>query len=230
MKKFLIKCGMILTAVCLVCAAGLFTACGEEKEQGGDKVAYSVTVLDPAGEPLKGVKVKWGDVKTEYPTLESGKATANLVGADYDIALSGFSKIYKYTPVKATASDRDKTITLAWNPEEGKMVYTVKVVYPDGTPVKGVSVELCVLKDGEGGKCTSFPVPTNSKGEAYSIGAVDEEFDVYLLGLDAGEYEAKILSGLPAGYTYEQDADKYYTGGTATAASPTLTITLKQAE
>lgn len=223
MKKFLIKCGMLLTAVCLVCAAGIFTACGEEP--GGEKVAYSVTVLDPAGEPLKGVKVKWGDVKTEYPTLETGKATANLAGGEYDIALSGLSVLYKYTPVKATASDKDKTITLAWNPEEGKIVYTVKVLYPDGTPVKGVGVELCVL--GEGGACHSFPTPTNAKGEAYSMGVIDEEFDLYLRGLDAGEYHAKLVSGVPAGYTFEKDADGYYAGAAATASSPTLTITLK---
>ena len=225
MKKFLIKCGMILTAVCLVCAAGIFAACGEEPN--GEKVAYSVTVLDPAGEPLKGVKVKWGDVKTEYPTLETGKATANLAGGEYDIALSGLPVLYKYTPVKATASDKDKTITLEWNPEAGKIVYTVKVLYPDGTPVKGVSVELCVL--GENGACHSFPVATNGKGEAYSMGVNDEEYDLYLRGLDAGEYEGKIVRGLPAGYTYDQDSNGYYTGGTATASSPTLTITLKAA-
>lgn len=230
MKKLFVKLGTILTAACLVCAAGLLAACDGEEQSGGEKASYSVTVLDPAGEPLQGVKVKWGDVKTEYPTLENGKATANLTSGEYDIALIGLSVLYQYTPVKATANDRDKTVTLAWNPEDGKIVYTVKVVLPDGTPVKGVSVELCVLTDGEGGNCTTFPAATNSKGEAYSIGVVDEEFDVYLRGLDAGEYQAKILGGLPTGYTYEMNDQKYYTGGTATAASPTLTITLKQGE
>ncbi len=229
MKKLFVKLGMVLTAVCLVCAAGVFTACGEEEQGGGEKVAYSVTVLDPAGEPMKGVTVKWGEVKTEYRTIDNGKATANLASGEYDIALGGFSDIYKYTPVKATASDRDKTISLEWNPEDGKIVYTVKVVYEDGSPVKGVTVELCILTNGEGGSCTRLPVATNAKGEAYSMAPGEEGFDNALRGLPQGEYETKILTGLPAGYTYEQDANGYYAGGTATAASPTITITLKKA-
>ncbi len=228
MKKLFIKFGAVLTAACLICAAGALAACGEKEQPGGETVAYTVTVLDPAGEPLKGVNVKWSGVKTAYPTLETGKATANLQSGDYDISLENLSPVYKYTPVKATASDRDKTVTLAWNPEDGKIVYTVKVLDPDGKPVKGVSVELCVLAD-EGGSCQPFPAVTNAKGEAYSIGVIDEEFKIYLRGMDAGEYEAKIF-GYPNGYTYEQDADGYYTGGTATAANPTLTIQLKAAE
>ena len=223
MKKLFVKLGMILTAVCLVCAAGMFAACGEE--QNCEKVAYSVTVLDPAGEPLQGVKVKWGNVKTEYPTIDNGKATANLASGEYDIALSGFSEIYKYTPVKATASDKDKTITLEWNPEEGKIVYTVKVLYPDGTPVKGVRAELCLVSDS--GSCTPFPVATNAKGEAYSMAPATDGYDNALRGLPAGEYEAKLLGTLPTGYTYEKDENGYYAGGTATASSPVLTITLK---
>ncbi len=223
MKKSWIKLGAVLTAACLLCAAGALAACGEE--QGGEKVAYSVTVLDPTGEPMKGVKVKWSGVKTEYPTLETGKATANLKSGDYDISLEGFSEIYKYTPVKATASDRDKTVTLEWNPEDGKIVYTVKVLYPDGKPVKGVGVELCVLGSGEDDGCQPLPAVTNAKGEAYSIGVIDEEYDVYMRGLDPNEYKAKILSGIPAGYTYELGEDGYYTV-TATAENPVLTITL----
>ncbi len=220
---------ILCAACCLAGGTGLLSACGES-ESNTEKLAYTVTVFDPAGEPVKGVKVKWGEVKTAYPTLESGKATANLAGGDYDIALEGLSEIYKYTPVKATANDRDKTVTLEWNPEDGKIVYTVKVVYPDGTPVKGVSVELCVLTDGAGGSCQPFPAATNSKGETYSMGVIDEEFGITLRGLDAGEYEAKLLGGVPAGYTYAQDADNYYTGGTATAEAPVLTITLQKAE
>ncbi len=229
MKKILIKLGMILTAACLVCTAGMLASCGGNTETGGEKARYTVTVLDPAGEPVQGVKVKWGDGKTEYPTHEEGSAYADLASGEYEISLVGLSSIYKYTPVTATASDRDKTVTLEWNPEDGKLVYTVKVVYPDGTPVKGAHVELCsIQEDGTPGNCTDFPVPTNGKGEAYSMAPETEGFDNALRGLTAGTYKAKILGGIPAGYDYEQDADEYYTGSTATADNTTLTITLKK--
>ncbi len=229
MKNILKHIGIWLTAAGLIGCMRLFAACGETDDGEESKIAYSVTVLDPAGEPLEGIEVKWGNVKTVYKTLDSGKATANLPKADYTVALEKLSPIYRYTPVTVTPSEPEKTVALAWNPEEGKLVYTVKVLLPDGKPLKGVEVELCVLAD-EGGACQPFPAATNANGEAYSIGVIDEEFEAYLRGLEPEEYTAKILSGLPAEYTYAQDANGYYTGGKATPGNPVLTIQLEPAE
>lgn len=219
--KLLKKLSLILTAVLLVCSFAALTACGES----GEKADYSVTVLSPAGEPLKGIKVKWGTDKNVIPTISTGKATNTLAAGDYEISLDGLPDFYKYTPVTATAAERDKTITLEWNPEDGKVVYTVKVVLPDSNPVKGVSVGLCV--PGDGGTCTFFPEKTNDKGEAYSMGVLNENIPLYLRGLVPADYEVQIIdSTLPSGYEVEVNGDNHYAGGKVTAKTHSITVTL----
>lgn len=233
MKKLMRNLLLLTAAASLLCGMGLFAACGETENGGqnedpnAEKVAYSVTVLDPAGLPLPGIGVKLGSVATVYNTLENGKITANLEAKEYEISLVNLPVIYKYSAVKVSESEREKTVSLQWNPEEGKVVYTVRVLLPDGTPVKGAWVELCLASDSSG-TCTSFPVLTNEKGESYSMGAVDEESGVWLLGLSPATYKAKVLSGIPTGYTYEMDGEQYYLGGTATAENTTLVITLTE--
>lgn len=225
--KVLKKTALLLAAACFLGCAGLFGACGEQNEP--QKVSYSVTLLDPAGEPLKGVTVKFGAVTTAYKTLESGKTTANLAEGEYEIKLEDLAPIYRYTAVKATGTDRDKTIRLEWDPEEGMVVYTVKVLLPDNEPVKGVSVQLCDSA-AEGGTCNQLYLPTNAKGEAFSMGLIDAEFDLWQRGIAPGEYEAQITDGLPDGYTYETNAEGHYTADKVTAEKHEMTIYLKKIE
>lgn len=220
--KLFKKISLVLTAALLVCSAALFAACGES----GEKVDYSVTVLSPTGDPLQGIKVKWGKDKNVIPTISTGKASNRLAEGDYEISLDGLSLLYQYTPVTATAAERDKTITLEWNPEDGKVVYCVKVVFPDGNPAKGVSVGLCV--PGEGGTCTFFPDKTNDKGEAYSMGVISEQNSLLLRGMTPAEYEIQIVdTSLPDGYTVEVNEENHYAGGKVTAKTHSVTVTLK---
>lgn len=230
MKKIFKQIGILLLAVCMACCAVALVACGETEVPpgpGDTTKTYTATVLDPAGEPLEGVKVKWGTAGNAV-TDKDGKASATLKSADYDVTLEELSPIYKAASAKATASSPDTTLSLEWNPEAGKVVYTVKVVYPDNKPAEGVKVQLCI--PGENGQCFLFPIATNAKGEAYSIGAINEEFGAYLLGLEPAEYEAQITANLPAGYTYDgndEEHQHHFTGDKATAEKLTVTITLK---
>ena len=98
-----------------------------------------------------------------------------------------------------------------------EITYTVTVKLPDGSPVAGIFLQLCI--SGDTGACFPFtdenynPILTNENGVTSKV-------------LARNDYHAKILSGLPAGYTYEKDADGYYTGAEATPTNPSITITL----
>lgn len=208
----------------------LLSACGENVDPGetGERIAFSVTVLDPTGAPVEGLTVKWGNNATAYHTLENGKTTANLAkDGEYAVSLEGLLPIYKYTPVTVTADEPDKTIVLEWSPEDGMAVYTVKVVYPDGTPVQGVKLQLCAAAE-VGGSCTQLKNVTDEKGETRSIWGTTEQ-DCFR-GLPLGEYEAQVLYGLPEGYTYDgnENEDKHYTGEKATAEKTSITLVLKK--
>lgn len=230
MKRFKRITVLLTTAVALV-SAFAFAACSEEvkqnTEQGetppAEKVTYTATVLDPLGSPVKDLQVKWGN-GTSFRTLENGTAKADLPAGEYDISVEGFLPIYKYTAVKTTKDDHDKTIRLEWNPEDGKVVYTVKVVYPNGDPVEGVKLGLCV----NGGNCTNLPAATNAQGEAYSIGVINAQKELYLWGLTPQEYEVQVISGVPAGYEVEVNAENHYANDKATADKHTVTVTLKE--
>ena len=76
--------------------------------------------------------------------------------------------------------------------------YKVKVVYPDGKPVAGVSVQICQAED------CKMPVKTGSDGVAvltYNGVAYPE-----------AEYEIHLQGTLPAGYKF--DNTKYKTPAT----------------
>lgn len=210
---------------------GALAACGTDpqtpQDQNGgttaETVTYTATVLDPTGSPIEGLQVKWGTSDKTFLTLESGTAKADLPAGEYDISVEGFLPIYKYTVVKTTKDDRDKTIRLEWNPEDGKVVYTVKVVYPNGDPVEGVSVGLC-----DETNCTNLPLPTNAQGETYSIGVINAQMKLYQRGLTPQEYEVQIISGIPEDYEVELNEKNHYANDKATADKHTVTVTLKE--
>ena len=89
MKKIFKQIGILLLAVCMACCAVALVACGETEVPpgpGDTTKTYTATVLDPAGEPLEGVKVKWGTAGNAV-TDKDGKASATLKSADYDVTL-----------------------------------------------------------------------------------------------------------------------------------------------
>lgn len=217
MKNMIKRISVFALVAAIACGAGLLAACGEGGQ--AEEKTYTVTVVDPEGKGMEGVNVSWG--KTSGKTDKDGKASAALPAGDYDVNLSGLPKPYLADPAKATAEQPDVKITLKIDypaPGDGKLLYTVRVLYPDGAPLAGAMVMMCtpILPDGSGGICTPFPDPTNIRGESY-------------FGLAAGEYEVQIITGIPSGYTYDVDENLHYTGETASAEKTTVTITLKQA-
>lgn len=97
------------------------------------------------------------------------------------------------------------TSASASSEEEETNGYKFTVLYPDGTPVVGVQVQLC-----KGDDFCLMPVGTNDAGYA-------------LVKCDADVYDIHLLN-VPSGYTFDKDAFK--TG----AAYEEITLRLVAAE
>ena len=101
------------------------------------------------------------------------------------------------TPTEVTPTETEKTPTETVVDER----YSVKVVYPDNTPVtSGVTVQWCV------GDMCYLPQAVNANGVAY-------------IELEDGDYYIH-LNNVPAGYTYNPNAY------TTTASNKNITIPL----
>lgn len=209
MNKLWKKLSVFAITLCLALLVGaVVTACGqEENEEPNGGTTYTLTVLLSDGSGAEGVKVKWGSYSAKT-TDANGKASISLEAGDYDITLSSLPDGYSYSEkITATATKTDITITLT------RDAYTLKVLYPDGTPVVGIYVQWCV--SGDSGACYG-PYPTDKNGEAVADTSV----------VVPGNYHVKITSVID-GYTYDVDDDGYYTEE-ATADHRAITITLSE--
>lgn len=230
MKKY----GKLFTVFLLTLAAALclFAGCGDGTTPGqntgenpggtggnptggtSEPIVYSVSVVSPYGIAIDGVTVKWGNESAV--TDQAGRAEKTLPEAEYTVTLENLPDVYTYDSVKTSASNANVTVRLKHKsePQEGKLLYTVRVVLADGTPVQGVRVELCIDTDGEGGICVPFRNVTDARGETYAE-------------LDANQYKGKIISPKNT-YSYESDEEDYYIGGIATAEAPYLLISVEK--
>lgn len=200
-------------------ANGKCTVCNYQKPDESNTAMYTVTVLSFDNVPVSDIQLTFGDRETVYTTDTEGKVTAELPKATYAInvkeeSLPGGGIYTLGEAVSVTADKTEATVTLAKpdDVQEGYIIYTVKVVDPDGNPVKDVRVQLC-----SGAQCFMINNNTNSRGEARVYLAPDN-------------YEAQIVTGMPDGYTYDINEENHYTGESATAEKPTVTIHLKVAE
>lgn len=210
MKEFSRRFFVLLTALLLALGVCALAACNDNTESG--KTTYSVVVTMPDDSPVAGVKVTWKKYSAyEATTDAAGRASITLPTDEYEIGLDLLPSGYTYAPVKADASRKDVEIVL----EEKTIEYTVTVLYPDGKGVENVRLELCVT--GNSGMCIPFPDPTNAEGKTSCK-------------IPENKYHAKILAGLPDGFTYEQDGNGYYTEAEATPDSPSLVLQLKAAD
>ncbi len=212
-----------------ICALGLimlfalsaivFAAC-EPKPEEPELLVYSVTVVNENDEPVSGVKVKFGNFT--QTTDANGKASIELEPKEYKITLSALPEGYTYsaeitlTPelsqVKATLvkGDGEPDPIIPVDPDADR-TYTVTVLYEDGKPVSGVSVQLC---SDSGCK---LPVTVNAQGKASLLTSPDN-------------YHV-LLNNLPEGYTYApKDNEGYYRGEELTPTKLAITITIFKPE
>lgn len=208
LKRFL----TLLLAFSAAVAALALCACQPADE--GDKITYTITVVLEDGSGVPGVNVTWGTAGSAT-TDSDGVASKELPKASYPISLSSLPEGYTYDGnTVATGFVPSVKITLHGGQEDTGILYTVRVVDPDGLPVENIFLQLCV--SGDEGSCTPFEKRTDANGETSRT-------------LPAGNYHVKILQGIPEGLTYDQDDGGYYTGAEATPETPSVTVTLKRA-
>ncbi len=143
---------------------------------------YTVTVLSPSEEPIKGVTVNWnagGSVKGSAISGEDGKATAKLPSGTYSITLSNLEDGLTYTEVSVSASMRKIIIQL----ERERITYTATVKTKTGSPAANVTVSW------RKGNAAAGTAKTNAQG----VASVELEY---------GEYSV-FVSDLPAGNIFE---------------------------
>ncbi len=198
----------VLVAMCITVGFGL-AGCGDTPSNGGT-TTYTVTVLTDESSPAEGVKVtiKKGGATFEYKRTDAaGKVTFEMPADSYEIALADLPEHYSVAEganLTLTASNPNLTVNLV-----RAFSYEIRLVNPDSTPfyAAGVTVGICTLS----GNCLA-PVPLGTDG-------------VVFIEAEKGDYHV-LISDLPAEYTYEQDANGYYTGELFSATDTQMTITV----
>lgn len=157
------------TAAAMLLAAGMafgFAACGPKtpEEPAGGK--YSVTVLDPYGDPYAGVKVKLCEIENGTEKEEGVNGATDLEGKTElttksglpcKVYLEGLPGGYTYAPV---------------------------------TLQNGSSVTIPVGADGKGQGSYAIDILTNAPSNRINLNA----FDPFLISNDTGNYKVKFTS------------------------------------
>lgn len=198
---------ILVLVLCFALGAFCLASCGETPN--ADNTSYSVTVTLPDGSGAAGVKVTWSKDGRDYQatTDENGVAALSLPSGNYEISLGMIPDGMTYSPAQTSASAPKVTIALRTD----EILYTVTVLAPDGSPVQGIFLQLCV--SGDSGSCTPFSDRTDENGKTSR-------------NMPPQNYHVKLLDGVPENLTYAQDDSGYYTGAEATPQSPSITVTL----
>lgn len=186
MKKRFI-CFLIAAVLLLVASTACAIGCSPDDDPNtgtGEKVDYSVTVLDPDGEPVNGVIVTWqqdGESKGSAITDETGKAAIFLPAGTYTVVLDVDPSL-AYTSISVGASLRNPTLELS----RAKVTYRATVTDKNGAPAAGVTVSWM-------------------NGTALAGDAQTDADGVASRELDYGSYTVTIAN-LPEGNIYNGDA------------------------
>ncbi len=198
-----------LLLLCLLCSAMAVAACNggttppdndNKEDPPANDNTYTVTVVDADGTPLSDVKLMITDNKSIFKTVTtdaSGKASAEITGdgAGLGVTIVSLPKGYKKPDavggLHATfAGQKAITITVEKELDDSqKTTYTVTVVDANGTPVAGVSVQLCHST------CQTFT--TDAEGRVACLGEPNLWWDIKILALPDGY---GMPSELPSGY------------------------------
>lgn len=213
MKHRVYRILALVFSLCLVCGALAFSACGDGE---GGTVDYSVTLTceDPIyGGLIVQIKKEDGSLAAEKgASMDGGTLTFTLEKGSYTVMLAekkGFEGTlteYVYSIATVTAEKPSVAINIVPVSQQyvgqEKIAYNVTVQKPDGTPVEGVSVQLC-------------------GGPTYVCNfAVTDENGVAAFELPAGSYEVHIEQKIE-GFTF--DNSQYKMGQEGGALTVTLT-------
>lgn len=192
MTKLRNKLVLILLALCLIVASGLFVACGGD-DADNSSVTYTVTVKAGASAAASGVRVtikKDGAIIGKPVTTDNnGKAEFKLAEDDYTVSLSNLPDGY-VLPADATLTfAANHTLLVAL---EESFAYKVSLVKENNEPyyAENVTVGVCTLS----GNCLN-PVTLGKDGKVRIV-------------QPKSDYHVKI-EGLPASAAVQCDAEGY---------------------
>ncbi|MDE7463487.1 MAG: DUF4198 domain-containing protein [Clostridiales bacterium] len=211
----------VIAILCVVCLAFGVFACGETEDS--NEATYTVTVTGGSSMVLRTTTVKLqtesGDDATSAKSLTlnsegtSGTANFKLKKSKYTVVVDGdFGDLVPLGNTQLTASVRNTTITLG-KEEAVKKEYKVRFVYPNGSPVANLTVQICAAQ--------CFPATTDENGWA-------------TWNLDADNYEVHVPEeNWPNGYYFDDTAYKLTATNTQViarfAAYTQHTVTVKYA-
>ena len=192
MKKII---SIILAASMLLSLSLCLFSCGDDSTDGG-VVNYTVTVVDGAGNPVKGVVITF--------TEEGGEPAMKVTKSEGVVSFESDKKVsakitsiptgYKNDLVnKAISFDKDGKATVTLEKEQGtvtKETYTILVIDQNDDPVVGVAVQMCsdngclgAMVTNEEGKATYNQTPDNFKAqlndwpEGYTVDDPDAKYE-----------------------------------------------------
>lgn len=141
--------------------------------------------------------------------LTAVMALATLVACETNITVKPIDSSTNSSTASAAGDLNSKPTAGA-----GQTVYTFTVVYPDGTPCKGVKVIYCTVENGVETNCRPTTQVTDSQGKIYQA-------------LATGEYHIHVQVA-PTGYTDGYDVSNPVATSpahvTATVTEATITL------
>lgn len=213
MVKFFKRAWIVCLSLCLalgICVAA--TACGDTTPT---QVNYKVTVTceeEPNLLLLVSVQLldKNGKAVTDSVNLKDGSASFTLAEGEYTVKLVNSlieAGDYTYPETKVTKENHNATVAISRKSntpvEDEKVEHRVKVIDPEGNPVEGAQVQVCI-----GTEHCDNPVLTGADGVA-------------VLKIDAGVHQIHILDNdldddgndilVFNGTQYKFDNEKYET-------------------
>lgn len=212
MRKLLKRARLFCLGLCLtlgICAA----ACTPTEQPSPEKVTYTITVNCPEDENmLYFVKVQLqgaNGFKSEQIEPTNGKAVFTLDEGEYTAVLIsdalGEGQMYTYTEKKVSKSSPNATLEIVRNdtsgtnpkPNDNHIDYRIIVQDPDGKPVSGVQIQLCL--DEDNGYCVNAETLTDANGTV-------------VMHLEPGVFQIHINTP-PEGFEFDNDAYKTTNAG-----------------